>query len=190
VGRVAAEQGSLRAQDIYTRFGFATATNTEALARQIGVVPVLAGYHYVSRAVVPEHAGNQETFVTPKVSADGEPGTRAPHAWIERQGRRISTLDLFGRNFVLLTGQDGAAWQEAASSVSQSTGLPLDVYSIGPSGELSDPNENWLFIYGITPAGAVLVRPDGFVAGRVYAHMPKTTETLLAAINSLLSRTA
>ncbi len=34
----------------------------------------------------------------------GRPGSRAPHVFLERDGTRLSTLDLFGRNFVLLAG--------------------------------------------------------------------------------------
>src|SRR5438132_9085313 len=36
-------------------------------------------------------------------------GSRAPHYWLERNGERISTLDLFGRNFVLLAGPESKA---------------------------------------------------------------------------------
>jgi 2-polyprenyl-6-methoxyphenol hydroxylase-like FAD-dependent oxidoreductase len=76
----------------------------------------------------------------------GRPGTRAPHVWIERKGQRISTLDLFGCNFVLLTGPEATLESD------------FDVHRIG------DPA--FLEAYGITPAGAVLVRPDGFVEWR------------------------
>src|SRR5207248_10005891 len=81
----------------------------------------------------------------------GRPGTRAPHVWIERDGQRISTLDLFGRNFVLLAGPAGARWRETA----------------GPATEFHQIGENaFLEAYGITPEGSVLVRPDGFVCVR------------------------
>jgi 2-polyprenyl-6-methoxyphenol hydroxylase-like FAD-dependent oxidoreductase len=79
----------------------------------------------------------------------GRPGTRAPHVWIECDGRRISTLDLFGRKFVLLTGPAGARWRETADPAH-------DFHQIGQSA--------FLEAYGIAPEGAVLVRPDGFVA--------------------------
>ena len=47
----------------------------------------------------------------------GQPGTRAPHVWLERNGERLSTIDLFGCRYVLLTGADGGAWVDAARSV-------------------------------------------------------------------------
>jgi 2-polyprenyl-6-methoxyphenol hydroxylase-like FAD-dependent oxidoreductase len=78
------------------------------------------------------------------------PGARAPHVWIEHDGKRISTLDLFGRGYVLLTGPDGRAW--------------CDSHVGAPCYQLGDPG--FLEAYGIGPSGAVLVRPDGFVAWR------------------------
>jgi putative polyketide hydroxylase len=187
VARVAAEQGYLRSVDIYTRFGIPTATNAEMLARQIDSASILSGYQYVSPAIIPEAADDRATFVPQKAIYDGQPGTRAPHAWVTHQGQRISTLDLFGRNFVLLTGREQAGWREAGRTVADKIGLELDVYTIGASGDLLDPNENWLYVYGITEQGAVLVRPDGFIAGRVKRSMPHAHEWLLAAAKSLVS---
>ena len=89
--------------------------------------------------------GGDKLHENPRESK-GRPGTRAPHYWLEHNGERISTLDLFGRNFVLLTGPDGPA----------RTGVDADVHRIGDSGFLN--------AYGMTPSGAVLVRPDGFVS--------------------------
>ena len=79
----------------------------------------------------------------------GRPGTRAPHVWIEYEGRRISTLDLFGRDFVLLTGPEAK---------------PPKMDQDADVQRIDDPA--FLEAYGITPSGTVLVRPDGFVAAR------------------------
>ena len=97
------------------------------------------------------------------VELAGQPGTRAPHVWLERGGQRLSTIDLFGRGFVLLTGPDGDAWVDAARS---QDGIALDAYRIGDGGDLADPEGHWAAAYGVTDGGAVLVRPDGFVAWR------------------------
>ena len=80
------------------------------------------------------------------------PGTRAPHLWVDRDGRRISTLDLFGTAFVVLASPRGRAWLDAAASA-------------GAVGEEID-TDGFADAYGIGDAGAVLVRPDGFVAWR------------------------
>jgi 2-polyprenyl-6-methoxyphenol hydroxylase-like FAD-dependent oxidoreductase len=80
------------------------------------------------------------------------PGSRAPHAWLE-DGR--STLDLFGRGFVLMrfAGRhvDVAPLQEAARRRS----LPLTVVDI------ADPA-----IAALYERRLVLVRPDGHTAWR------------------------
>jgi 2-polyprenyl-6-methoxyphenol hydroxylase-like FAD-dependent oxidoreductase len=85
----------------------------------------------------------------------GRPGTRAPHVWLERDGERISTLDLFGRGFVLLAGPEGNAWREFAPAGAEVFVIEDDAF----------PGA-----YGITPSGAVLARPDGFVAWRATSH--------------------
>jgi 2-polyprenyl-6-methoxyphenol hydroxylase-like FAD-dependent oxidoreductase len=91
-------------------------------------------------------------------ASKGRPGSRAPHVWLERDGETISTLDLFGRNFVLLAGPGGNAWRECAN-------LGVDVLQIGKDG-IADPGNALTGAYGITPSGAVLVRPDGFIGWR------------------------
>ena len=54
----------------------------------------------------------------------GRPGTRAPHYWLQRNGEQISTLDLFGRDYVTLRGE------EIRDSGFQ------DAYGIKPSGSV------------------------------------------------------
>ncbi len=74
---------------------------------------------------------------------DGRPGTRAPHAWVEYQGRPISTLDLLWRGFVLLTGSEGTAWYEAARLLADRLDIELDAYRVGPAGDLLDSECYW-----------------------------------------------
>jgi 2-polyprenyl-6-methoxyphenol hydroxylase-like FAD-dependent oxidoreductase len=74
---------------------------------------------------------------------------RLPHLWIKSN---ISTLDLLGRGFVLITGEEDAVWKEAAGSMEDIT-----VHSIGALRKK----------LRIHADGAVLVRPDGFVACRI-----------------------
>ena len=113
---------------------------------------------------------HQEPFVL-----DGRPGTRAPHVWLQRNGQRISTLDLFDGPFVLLVGNDGGAWLTAAQQVQPP--LPLRAYQIGTSGDVQAESD-WLSAYGIQSAGAVLVRPDGYIAWRHPAASADASATL------------
>ena len=118
--------------------------------------------------------GPGRTHENPRDSK-GRPGTRAPHVWLERNGRRISTLDLFGRNFVLLAGPEGSQWIGNAIE-------GVDVVRIGTDG-IADPENAFPGAYGITLCGAVLVRPDGFVAWR-----GESAQDLPAAFAAVLSR--
>ncbi|MCL8482891.1 MULTISPECIES: FAD-dependent monooxygenase [Bradyrhizobium] len=87
----------------------------------------------------------------------GQPGTRAPHVWIERHGARLSTLDLFGNGFVALT-QD-PAWLAAIDD------LPIEGLAVGSDMVFPDVDA-FATQFGVPPAGATLVRPDGIVAWR------------------------
>lgn len=123
------------------------------------------GYHYASQAIIT--AGEPSSASTEDhMALDGRPGTRIPHAWIDYQGKRVSTLDLCGRDFVLLTGSEGQNWCEAARAIAARSGLNLAVYRVGPDCELVDPESKWLAKANIQANGAVLVRPDGFVVWR------------------------
>jgi hypothetical protein len=108
----------------------------------------------------------------------GRPGTRAPHVWLERNGEKISTLDLFGGNFVLLAGSAGMTWCDAA-------GMGVDCVRIGANG-IADPGNAFPDAYGITPSGAVLVRPDGFVAWRAADSVGASAAVVPALINRQL----
>lgn len=91
----------------------------------------------------------------------GLPGTRVPHAWVVDGGKRISTLDLLGPGFTLFTADDDAAWRDAAASVSKAMGVPISVQRIGTA---LDVDGSWAAATGLVPDGALLVRPDDFVA--------------------------
>jgi hypothetical protein len=80
--------------------------------------------------------------------------------FVPHNGDAASTLDLFGKGFVLLAGADGAAWHAAALGAADRVGVPLDAYIIG------DVASGFADAYGISQAGAVVVRPDGVVAWR------------------------
>lgn len=146
------------------------------------------GVAYDSRAVVADGT-DLPTAVNPIVDyiPTARPGSRAPHLWLWRDGARVSTLDLFDKEFVLLTGGAGQAWKAAASRAANEVGVPLRSYSVGPDGDLVDPSDDWPTLYGISPDGAVLVRPDGHVAWRVRSASGDQSSRLLSALRQVLS---
>ena len=79
---------------------------------------------------------------------------------------RISALDLFGKNFCVLAGANGGAYCEAFRDAAADLGLPLDTYRVAEGETVSDPDGRFADAYGLSDSGAVMVRPDGFVAWR------------------------
>ena len=141
------------------------------------------GYQYISQAIIAE-PGN--ILAPDEPGLDGRPGTRAPHAWVEHQGKRISTLDLFGTGFVLLAASDGAAWREAACAIAARFNIDLAAYLVGPEGNLRDPENRWQAKAGISSDGALLVRPDGFVAWRAREQVGDLQQTIERVLSQLL----
>lgn len=97
------------------------------------------------------------------------PGCRLPHVWLNTTipGKNKSTIDLAGhRAFTVFTGPGGEAWKKAAEEVAKETGIKLNVYSIGYRQDWEDMYFDWDRLSGVEEDGAVLVRPDRFVAWR------------------------
>ncbi|MFI1365045.1 FAD-dependent oxidoreductase [Streptomyces griseochromogenes] len=107
---------------------------------------------------------------------DARPGARAPHVWLLRDGRPVSSLDLFEDGFTLLAGPEGHVWMRAARRAGVRCGVPLSAFTVGGGGPLEDPCGRWAVIYGVGPGGAVLVRPDGHVAWRATGAMGSSGE--------------
>ncbi|WP_110187039.1 FAD-dependent monooxygenase [Pokkaliibacter plantistimulans] len=113
------------------------------------------GQRLCSRAIAAADA-SLPAAATPQQWA-GQPGTRAPHVWIKRGGETCSSLDLFGQDFVLLSGV--AHWQTVAEE--------LQLSFVHTEDEVQFPAEQlYTDMFGVARDGAVLVRPDGIVAWR------------------------
>jgi hypothetical protein len=86
-------------------------------------------------------------------------GARMPHAWVQRAGTKISTLDLLSdTDFILIVGTGSEAWTAAAAALR----LPVRVCRLGV--DFSDNEGSWSTQSGIGQGGALLVRPDGHIA--------------------------
>ena len=151
------------------------------------------GYTYSSNAIVPENQSWIKwvwsfpwSIPSLFLGITGGSGTRAPHVWVQHEGKTISTLDLFKTHFVLITGSDGKAWREAASGVAKRLDIDLKAYGAGPTGDLSDPKRLWESAAGISPRGALLVRPDGFVAWRAREPPADLKAALLGVVSQVL----
>jgi putative polyketide hydroxylase len=107
------------------------------------------------------------------------PGCRAPHIWLATPAGPVSTIDLFDRQFVLLSSDPGDAWRLAAERVTDRLGVPLDHRPVREPG--------WAPLYGVSTSGAVLVRPDGHVAWRCPAA-PGAPDVLVDALAAVTGR--
>jgi len=86
-------------------------------------------------------------------------------------------------------GEDGEAWCEAARQVADDLGVELDAVRIGHTeGDYLDPRCRWLRHREIEADGAILVRPDRFVAWRSFSDSSSSTADLESALQSILFR--
>jgi putative polyketide hydroxylase len=134
------------------------------------------GYRHVSSAVALEPDDDSAPLENPE-QPTGRPGSRAPHVPLRRGSAEVSTRDLFGRHFVLLTGPAAYKWIAATVDLD----LRIDLYRLGT--DIEDPEGLFVKAYGITDEGAVLVRPDGFVAWRAEGSEGELNE----AVKKILS---
>jgi putative polyketide hydroxylase len=138
---------------------------------------LVLGASYESSAVMPD--GSQPAAALDPLGEylpTGRPGHRAPHLWLD-DARVVSTLDLFGEGFVLLTTPAGTAWHTA---VQRESHIPIQVHVID--------HPEWPGLYGVGPLGAVLVRPDGYVGFRAVGA-PTDSNDLGATLARLVGRT-
>lgn len=116
----------------------------------------------------------------------GQPGTRAAHLWIAVDGKECSTLDLFGCDWVLLS--EGELWTTAVARAVEHVGIPVTAVHIGVDAEPTGP-DTFGTAYGVGPGGAVLVRPDGYIAWRTAAAPADPTRALVAALEATVAPT-
>jgi 2-polyprenyl-6-methoxyphenol hydroxylase-like FAD-dependent oxidoreductase len=180
--------GELTVEQAFTRYVTRVAPylGTENAQPIVDDFSMEIGYRYNSPAVVPGPDGPDPHPQHPRESK-GRPGARAPHVWLDRDGTPLSTLDLFGSDFVLLTGPEGHSWHTAVLATAREFGLKLDAYRIGDG--LADTAGSFLQAYGLSPSGAVIVRPDGFVGWRAVDAVDTPEETLRQVFRSLLCLT-
>ncbi|WP_354697986.1 2,4-dichlorophenol 6-monooxygenase [Paraconexibacter sp. AEG42_29] len=167
---------------------FAEVINTQRVEFHAHEIEI--GYNYDSAAVVPD--GTDMPVRDPFGSVykpTTRPGHRLPHAWIERDGRRLSTHDLITPGtFALIAGADGAEWLKAASAVADELGVKIDAVTIG--GTVSDVDGQWAEVGGLEPGGAVLVRPDQHTAWRTQEVPTDPAAALRTAFDAVLGKAA
>ncbi|MFI9176342.1 FAD-dependent monooxygenase [Streptomyces lincolnensis] len=140
---------------------------------------VILGYRYASRAVLGAEFGD-EGPLPEKLRLTGEPGTRVPHVWLSDGRDRVSTVDLCTDDFVLLSAGGSGVWPAAAERVSRASGVTVRAYRVGEGADLTVAADPAGVMGDLLVSGAVLIRPDGFVAW--HAEVSEDAERSLARV--------
>lgn len=141
---------------------------------------------YSSDAIIAE-AGEEifERDACLHVQPTTRPGAKIPHAWVvDRSGKRISVLDLVSvSKLTLFTGLSGKIWFDAIG------GLGLQCLKAVVIGEdyAKDLYLDWARSSEIAEHGALIVRPDGFVAWRT-SELPESADEAAAILASVVEK--
>ncbi|OJJ42748.1 hypothetical protein ASPZODRAFT_76310 [Penicilliopsis zonata CBS 506.65] len=150
------------------------------------------GQRYLDGALLRKKDGEMLPAASRPEQWAGMPGTRAPHAWIEKQGETVSTLDLFGRQWTVLS--ESAGWMDAVATMHQQQKqqqrsiekqtLPIQAVHVGIDVRFSEPGE-FGRLMGVSSTGVTLVRPDGYIAWRSEKRVRDPVQTLKKAWKEL-----
>jgi len=145
---------------------------TESTRKESESTGIILGYRY-EESPINVYDGSPEPFDDPQgYVQSSRPGHRAPHAWLA-DGR--STLDLFGRDFVLLRLGANPPDASALSAAARACMLPLSVIDLDDAA-----------IAQLYERKLVLVRPDGMCAWRGDA-LPASPAALLDTVRGMAS---
>jgi 2,4-dichlorophenol 6-monooxygenase len=146
------------------------------------------GFTYESGAVIPDGTPKQDNSSPLAIfHPSTRPGHSLPHAWVEDLLHRTALGDLIGGRFVLIAGEAGSEWRDAALSVAKEHGITLDAFTVGGTeGDWLDVSRAWERLREHGPAGAILVRPDRFIAWRSMDLTPDPHATLSEVFGRLL----
>ena len=124
----------LRHDQIFARQDYASdATDDEKKVAVVEDDAMELGQLYRSSAVI--GAGDELPPALRPEQWAGQPGTRAPHLWVSKDGERLSTLDLLQRDWVLLGEHE--RWRAAAAGTGGRLGFELRYLRVG--GDLTPP---------------------------------------------------
>ncbi len=113
------------------------------------------GYRYDESPIVWPDGTPAPPLETSTYTQTARPGARAPHVWLDGDARRRSTLDLYGRGFVLLRLGAEAPPADGLREAARQAHVPLDIVALEAPEVLAAYQRR-----------LVLVRPDGHVAWR------------------------
>ncbi|WP_050418968.1 FAD-dependent monooxygenase [Bradyrhizobium tropiciagri] len=147
------------------------------------------GYTYASDAVVDDGSPAYVPLDNVRIyQPSTKPGHPLPHAWVERQGERIALNTLVhGGKFVLIAGEGGQPWVDAARKLKEQLGVDLVAVRVGIlDGDYVDARCAWTKQREFGPEGAVLVRPDRYIGFRSAGSVKNHEDVLESALRQIL----
>jgi hypothetical protein len=167
----------MRFQQIFARPDYARYAD-DALRETPLLDPIAVELGELYRSSIIEDSSSELPLARCPEEWRGQPGTRAPHRVVMRDGTAISTLDLYGAGWVLVSSSE--SWCQAATQIRERIGIPLSPINLRAvlgqdDGTLVEQD------LGISDQGASLVRPDGVIAWRS-SETDGTVETLERAM--------
>lgn len=115
---------------------------------------------------------------------NGQPGTLSPHIWVFKGGERVPLLDLLDHHRWTVVSES-AVWRDAATSVAKDSPIPLQSLQFGHDVQLAR-QQDFQKAFGVSSSGAVLIRPDGYIAWRVQ-ELPSDAAQILDGVLSTVS---
>ncbi|KAF3394648.1 Tetracenomycin polyketide synthesis hydroxylase TcmG [Penicillium rolfsii] len=114
---------------------------------------------------------------------NGQPGTQIPHFWVVKGGKKIPSLDLFDLSAWTLIAESDR-WSEAVSAVNEGSSVPLEFVHLGKTVQLVH-GDDFQKHFTVSPSGAAIIRPDGYIAWRVEEIPSDAAETLKRVISKI-----
>jgi 2-polyprenyl-6-methoxyphenol hydroxylase-like FAD-dependent oxidoreductase len=145
------------------------------LEKHVKSVGITLGQWYPQGCLIPD-ATTPPALDPERYTPVDRPGHRFPHRWVDA-AQTESTIDWFDTAFVLVTGPEAHAWRTAGTALAAELRAPLMVKT------LAAPDREHGILIGAS--GAVLVRPDGYVAWRSPSRSPQPLEQLRQVMRAL-----
>jgi 2,4-dichlorophenol 6-monooxygenase len=160
---------------------------------QFNAIGVELGQRYQSDAVVgdgtpfPAYDKDPDLYYHPTT----HPGAYLPHVWLEKDGKRVSTIDLPGADsFCLITGTGGQDWLAAVDQIAKEFGVRLKGVSVGMRQQYDDVLGEWTRRREVGDHGCLLVRPDRYIAWRSASRVSDPVGELRAVFKQILREAA
>lgn len=154
------EEGSKIRKEVGIRFA-------QRMKREWQTLGIHLGYRYDNSPICMADGTDSPPSDASIYIQSARPGSRAPHVQLADGS---STLDLFGRSFVLLTLGENPTNCEALARAAKACKMPLNIISIADTSVLE-----------AYEARMILIRPDGHVAWR-NNYLPNDPGALLDTV--------